>query len=147
MDLKIRAMTPEEREYSYTQDAETRKKSGCIGHLRVDMDSNGLGFYSTWDDHSPGLKTDARPFHICVRSSQRCFPCGFSSCRRGGGCVLRSRQGRKPCEPWEATFRFRPLLALSAKHEREDCDRAGTGREWQCQQSSLWKQKTRRSIL
>lgn len=58
MDLKIRVMTPEEREYSYTQDAEALKKSGCIGHLRVDMDSNGMGFYSTWDDHSPGLKTD-----------------------------------------------------------------------------------------
>ena len=57
MDIKVRAMTPEERKYSYTQDADTMHHSGCIGHLRVDMDTNGTGFYSSWDDHNANLKT------------------------------------------------------------------------------------------
>lgn len=57
MDIEVRAMTPEERKYSYTQDADTIRRSGCIGHLRVDMDTNGTGFFSSWDNHNAALKT------------------------------------------------------------------------------------------
>ena len=59
MDFSIRLMTPEERDFAYTQDQQTLHSSGCIGHLRVDMDSNGTGFFSSWDTHSPSLRDDA----------------------------------------------------------------------------------------
>ena len=57
MNMEVRAMTPEERKYSYTQDADTIRRSGCIGHLRVDMDVSGTGFFSSWDNHNAALKT------------------------------------------------------------------------------------------
>jgi len=59
MDMDIRPMMQEEQKYSYTQDQDTMKKAGCIGHLRVDMDTNGTGFYSSWDNHSAEMKTQA----------------------------------------------------------------------------------------
>lgn len=59
MDFSIRLMKPEERAFAYTQDQQTLHSSGCIGHLRVDMDSTGTGFFSSWDTHSPLLKDDA----------------------------------------------------------------------------------------
>lgn len=59
MELSIRLMEPEERNFAYTQDPQALHSSGCIGHLRVDMDSNGTGFFSSWDTHSPSLKDDA----------------------------------------------------------------------------------------
>ena len=59
MDITIRPLTPEERVYTYTQEPEIMQKSGCIGHLRGDMDTNGKGFFTRWDDHTPELKTDA----------------------------------------------------------------------------------------
>lgn len=59
MDFSIRLMKPEERAFAYTQDQQTLHSSGCIGHLRVDMDSTGMGFFSSWDTHSPSLKDDA----------------------------------------------------------------------------------------
>lgn len=59
MDFSIRLMKPEERAFVYTQDQQTLHSSGCIGHLRVDMDSTGTGFFSSWDTHSPSLKDDA----------------------------------------------------------------------------------------
>ena len=52
-------MLPEERKYCYTQDEETMRKAGAIGHLRVDMDTNGNGFFTSWDNHNAELKTDA----------------------------------------------------------------------------------------
>ena len=59
MKMTIRPMKPEEREFSYSQDEEKMHSLGCIGHLRGDFDSTGTGFYTTWDDHTPHLKTDA----------------------------------------------------------------------------------------
>lgn len=53
MDYSLRLMKPED---AYTQDNQILHDSGCIGHLRVDMDTNGLGFFTSWDTHSPGLK-------------------------------------------------------------------------------------------
>lgn len=58
MDFSIRLMEPEERNFAYTQDPQTLHSSGCIGHLRVDMDSTGTGFFSSWDTHSPSLKDE-----------------------------------------------------------------------------------------
>ena len=59
MDMTIRPMTPQERMYSYTQSQQIMGQTGCIGHLRGDMDSNGKGFFTSWDDHDQELKTDA----------------------------------------------------------------------------------------
>lgn len=59
MDLTIRPMTKPEQMYSYTQSSQIMGQTGCIGHLRADMDSDGNGFFSTWDDHRGYLKTDA----------------------------------------------------------------------------------------
>lgn len=59
MKLTIRAMTQEERAYTYTQEDTVLEKSGCIGHLRGDMGADGDEFFTTWDDHGPELKTAA----------------------------------------------------------------------------------------
>ena len=57
MNMTIRPATTAERNYTYTQSEEILQHSGCIGHLRADMGSNGKCFYSSWDDHNPALKT------------------------------------------------------------------------------------------
>ena len=59
MELEIWDMLPAEQKYSYSQSGQIMAQTGCIGHLRVDMDSNGEGFFSSWEDHSRQLKTDA----------------------------------------------------------------------------------------
>lgn len=56
--IMVRAATPDERGFSYTQ-PELFKDSGCIGHLRADMGHTGTQFFSSWDDHQPKLKTQA----------------------------------------------------------------------------------------
>ena len=58
MNLSIRPMAPAEHRYFYTQSQEIMAKAGCIGHLRADFGSGGEGFYSSWDDHCPSLKSD-----------------------------------------------------------------------------------------
>ena len=57
MTLEIRPMTREEQKYSYTQSHQIAGQTGCIGHLWADMDTNGKGFFSSWDDHRGDLKT------------------------------------------------------------------------------------------
>ena len=57
IELKIKEMIPQEQMYSYTQSMQIMSQTGCIGHLRADMDSNGKGFFSSWDDHRADLKT------------------------------------------------------------------------------------------
>ena len=59
MEVTIRPMTPQERMYSYTQSQQIMGQTGCIGHLRGDLDSGGKGFFTSWDDHRADLKTDA----------------------------------------------------------------------------------------
>ena len=54
--INIRAMTPDERGFAYTQ-PDLHEVSGCIGHLRVDMGNTGTQFFSSWDDHQADLKT------------------------------------------------------------------------------------------
>lgn len=56
--LNIRKMTKPEQMYCYTQSQQIMAQTGCIGHLRADMDSDGTGFFSTWDDHNSHLKTE-----------------------------------------------------------------------------------------
>ena len=55
--MDIRALKPEERNYTYSQSQQISMQTGCIGHLRADMDSNGEGFFSSWDDFRKDLKT------------------------------------------------------------------------------------------
>lgn len=59
MDMTIRPMTPQERLYSYSQSQQIMGQTCCVGHLRSDMGSNGMGFYSSWDDHCADRKTEA----------------------------------------------------------------------------------------
>lgn len=59
MEMSIRPMTSQERNYSYSQSQQLTMQTGCIGHLRADFGSNGLGFFSSWDDHRADLKSDA----------------------------------------------------------------------------------------
>lgn len=55
MDIQI--LKPEERNYTYSQSQQISMQTGCIGHLRADMDTNGEGFFSSWDDFRKDLKT------------------------------------------------------------------------------------------
>lgn len=57
MMLEIRPMTRAEQKYCYSQSQQIAGQTGCIGHLRADMDSNGKGFFSSWDNHRGDLKT------------------------------------------------------------------------------------------
>lgn len=59
MELEIWDMLPAEQKYSYTQSPQLISQTGCIGHLRGDMDTNGEGFFTSWTDHMTRLKTDA----------------------------------------------------------------------------------------
>lgn len=58
MDFTLRPQTMQERIYSYTQSSQIGSQTGNIGHLRVDMGSNGEGFFSTWFDFRSDLKTE-----------------------------------------------------------------------------------------
>ena len=58
MKLEIRDMLPDEQKYSYTQSTQIMGQTGCIGHLRADMDTDGNAFLSSWNDHIQPLKTD-----------------------------------------------------------------------------------------
>ncbi|MDD4414854.1 MAG: hypothetical protein PHR14_10000 [Oscillospiraceae bacterium] len=55
--MDIRAMKPEERNYTYLQSQQISMQTGLIGHLRADMDTDGNGFFSSWDDFRKDLKT------------------------------------------------------------------------------------------
>ena len=55
--MDIRVMLPAERSYTYSQSQQISMQTGCIGHLRADMDTNGEGFFSSWDDFRKDLKT------------------------------------------------------------------------------------------
>ena len=45
--------------HKHTQSSQLISQTGCIGHLRGDMDTNGEGFFTSWTDHMTRLKTDA----------------------------------------------------------------------------------------
>ena len=55
--MDFRVIKQNERNYTYSQSQQLSMQTGCIGHLRADMDSNGEGFFSSWDDFRKDLKT------------------------------------------------------------------------------------------
>lgn len=55
----IRPMTETERMYFYHNSQQIFMQTGHIGYLRADMDTDGNGFFSTWNDFRPDIKTDA----------------------------------------------------------------------------------------
>ncbi len=57
MDLEIWDILPNEQLYTYSQSTSIESRCGLIGHLRADMDTDGNGFFTTWDDHNTELKT------------------------------------------------------------------------------------------
>lgn len=52
MDIKI--MKEVERKYTYSQSQQIQMQTGLIGYLRADMDTDGNGFFSTWNDFCYG---------------------------------------------------------------------------------------------
>ena len=82
MDLSIRPIKPEEIQFSYTQSQNDNIESGCIGFLRGDFDTNGKGFYSTWEDKVSESKTE---------SFKREFDAVINSLRFGYGELLKDR--------------------------------------------------------
>lgn len=58
IEMTIRPTTRTEDMYTYTQSSQIQGQTGCIGHLRADMDSTGEGFFSSWDDHRGYLKSE-----------------------------------------------------------------------------------------
>ena len=58
MELEKRAMTEAEDKYNFRQSSQISNQCGLIGHLRADMDRDGNGFFSSWNDYRADLKTD-----------------------------------------------------------------------------------------
>ena len=56
MSFEIRGLNPEERKYTYTQSQQINMQTGCIGHLRAQVEEYGA-FPSSWDDHHGNQKT------------------------------------------------------------------------------------------
>ncbi len=57
MEMTVRPMTEQEQMYCYTQSPQIQAQTGSIGYLRADMDTNGEGFFSTWNGFRDDLKT------------------------------------------------------------------------------------------
>ena len=58
IEMTVRPTTRTEDLYTYTQSTQIQGQTGCIGHLRADMDTSGEGFFSSWDNHRDYLKTE-----------------------------------------------------------------------------------------
>lgn len=58
MDLDMRALTEKEDKYTFSNSMQISMQCGLIGHLRADMDSDGNGFFSSWEDYRKEMKTD-----------------------------------------------------------------------------------------
>lgn len=58
MDLDMRALTEKEDKFTFSNSMQISMQCGLIGHLRADMDSDGNGFFSSWEDYRKELKTD-----------------------------------------------------------------------------------------
>lgn len=58
MQLTIKPMQPEERLYSYQQSSQIRAQTGSIGYLRGDFGKTGTEFYTSWQDHIKGFRSD-----------------------------------------------------------------------------------------
>ena len=53
-----RAMIEAEDKYTFRQSSQISSQTGLIGYLRADMDADGNGFFSSWNDYRRDLKTD-----------------------------------------------------------------------------------------
>jgi len=51
-------LTEKEDKYTFSNSMQISMQCGLIGHLRADMDSDGNGFFSSWEDYRKELKTD-----------------------------------------------------------------------------------------
>ncbi len=58
MQISLRAMTKPEQMYCYSQSQQISMQTGFIGYLRADMDSNGQGFFSSFNTFRADLKTE-----------------------------------------------------------------------------------------
>ncbi len=58
MEYDKRAMTEAEDKYTFSQHPQIANQCGLIGYLRADMDTDGNGFFSTWNGFRDDLKTD-----------------------------------------------------------------------------------------
>ena len=58
MDLDMRALTEKEDKYTFSNSMQISMQCGLIGHMRADMDSDGNGFFSSWEDYRKELKSD-----------------------------------------------------------------------------------------
>ena len=58
MDMTMRPMFSTEQNYSYSQSQQISMQTGLIGYLRADMGSNGMGFFSSWNDFRVTLKSE-----------------------------------------------------------------------------------------
>lgn len=57
-EMTLRPMTAAEQMYSYSQSQQISMQTGLIGYLRADMDSNGKGFFSSWNGFRDSLKSE-----------------------------------------------------------------------------------------
>ena len=75
MELNLRPMTEAERLYCYGQSQQIMAQTGCVGHLRADMDTDGRGFFSaahpeaqiTPDRPDYGFRTDTVQYAYLFR--------------------------------------------------------------------------------
>lgn len=58
MEYEKRAMIEAEDKYTFRQSTQISMQTGLIGYLRADMDTDGNGFFSSWNDFRADLKTD-----------------------------------------------------------------------------------------
>lgn len=58
MSFDLKVMKEPEQKYTYRQSTQLSMQCGLIGYLRADMDTDGKGFFSTWNDYRKDLKTD-----------------------------------------------------------------------------------------
>ena len=57
-EYEKRAMTDVEDKYTFKQSSQISSQTGLIGYLRADMDTDGNGFFSSWNGWRDDLKTD-----------------------------------------------------------------------------------------
>ena len=58
MSFDLKVMKEPEQKYTYRQSTQIAMQCGLVGYLRADMDTNGKGFFSSWNDYRKDLKTD-----------------------------------------------------------------------------------------
>ena len=58
IEYEKRAMIEAEDKYTFRQSSQISGQTGLIGYLRADMDTDGNGFFASWNDWRKDLKTD-----------------------------------------------------------------------------------------